>query len=276
MQSVAARLSLLVSSALLGGLIIAPQAGAVATTGGVIAWGTTFAGVNVVPPQARSGVSAVAASSHALALKDGGVIAWGSDAEGQATVPAEAGSGVTAIAAGDTFSAAIAGGAVIVWGGSDAVRAVPAEAQSNIVAIAAGGGNIAALTSGGAVIAWGDDAAVAAVPAAATSSISAVGVGDGVAFAISQAVKPETVRNLRAKALKGGAQVSWQSPMAIQGAVLVGYQVKVNKGAWKDYGPAKTSIKLNGLGSKKSVTIKVRAVSYAGPGAAETVKVRTK
>mgnify|MGYP006164913717 CR=1 FL=1 len=64
--------------------------------------------------------------------------------------------------------------------------------------------------------------------------------------------------------------------MALQGAVLVGYQVKVNKGAWADYPATQTSVKLTGLGSKKSVTIRVRAVSYAGPGAAETVKVKTK
>ena len=144
------------------------------------------------------------------------------------------------------------------------------------MAIAAGGGNIAAVTSGGSVIAWGDSADVAAVPDAAKSGISAVGVGSDVAFAISQAVPPETVRNLKAKALKGGAQVSWEPPMAIQGAVLIGYQVKVNKGKWADYTAERTSVKLTGLGSKKLVTIRVRAVSYAGPGAIEMVKVTTK
>jgi len=56
----------------------------------------------------------------------------------------------------------------------------------------------------------------------------------------------------------------------------VGYQVQVNKGAWTDYGPTVNSARLTGLGSKKSVTIRVRAVSYAGPGAIETVKVTTR
>ena len=78
------------------------------------------------PVAARSGVSAIAAGSDSLALKNGRVLAWGcgddpDGDQGQCAVPPAARSGVTAIAAGD-HSLALKNGRVLAWGCDGACR----------------------------------------------------------------------------------------------------------------------------------------------------------
>src|SRR2546430_16147730 len=107
------------------GLLFSPgSAWATAPPGGVIAWGCgdgADVGQCNVPPEATSGVTAVAAGDyHSLALKDvGSVVAWGCGgvAADQCAIPAAATSGVTAIAAGYDQSLALKqDGSVIAWG----------------------------------------------------------------------------------------------------------------------------------------------------------------
>lgn len=87
--------------------------------GQVVAWGNNDHGQTVVPVEARSGVTAIAAGgSHTLALKhDGRVLVWGDNTESQLNVPVAAQSGVTAIAAGVIHSVALKNyGSVVSWG----------------------------------------------------------------------------------------------------------------------------------------------------------------
>ena len=155
---------------------------------GVIAWG--HRGQAAVPAEARSGVTAIAASGngvsmpgHSLALKNTRVLAWGRNEAGQTDVPVEARSGVAAIAAGPGFSLALKRGRAITWGGLKA--AVPAEASSGVTAIAAGGLFGLALKNG-RVLALGDNAhGQTRLPAGARSGVHAIAAGGRDALAVS-------------------------------------------------------------------------------------------
>jgi hypothetical protein len=122
--------------------------------GGVIQWGA--ASLTPVPDAARSGVVAVSAAGHALALReDGSVVAWGPSSTAPATqVPEEARSGVTAIAAGGTFSLAVKGGRVFGWGTNDKGQ-LSAPEDTDVTAIDAGSHNGMSLTTRGTVNVWG-------------------------------------------------------------------------------------------------------------------------
>ncbi|MBP2329594.1 hypothetical protein JOF56_009979 [Kibdelosporangium banguiense] len=152
--------------------------------GSVKAWRDNSAGQVLVPPEAASGVVAIAAGGeHSLALKaDGSVIGWG-----QVLVPPEAASGVVAIAAGGEHSLALkADGSVIGWGYNDTRQvSVPPEAASGVVAIAAGDRHSLALKADGSVIGWGSDRfGQAEVPPKADSGVVAIAAGDRHSLAL--------------------------------------------------------------------------------------------
>lgn len=160
--------------------IISSSAGASAVAGEVLAWGENSAGESSVPPEARSGVTAIAAGgAHSLALKDGGVIAWGDNLEGQTSVPTSARSDVIAIAAGNLHSLALTrSGEVIAWGDNgDGQVSVPPEARSGVTAIAAGAYHSLAVKDG-AVLAWGNNGSgQVTVPPEARRGVTAVAAG---------------------------------------------------------------------------------------------------
>jgi alpha-tubulin suppressor-like RCC1 family protein len=163
------------------GNVVAVAAGdafslALTADGGVVAWlvgadrkvCTKPGQSNIlrVPPQAQSGVTAIAAGeSHALAIKDGSVVAWGCDDYffgGPLKVPLNATSGnVVAISVGYRLSLALLStGAVVAWGcdgDSEIGCEVPDQAMSNVTAIAAGDNHAVALKSDGTVVSWGDN-----------------------------------------------------------------------------------------------------------------------
>src|SRR5436190_23652736 len=81
--------------------LLEPSAAQAAITSGVVAWGDNSYGQTTVPVEAQSGVTAIAAGTHTVALKnDGSVVAGGWNDDGQESVPVAAQSGVTATAAG--------------------------------------------------------------------------------------------------------------------------------------------------------------------------------
>lgn len=157
--------------------------------GRAFAWGCNTDGQSTVPPEARSGVTAIAASPqgsrYSLAVKDGGVIGWGLDWSDVLRVPAAANSGVTAVGAGATFAMALKDGGVIAWGGNSYGETdVPADALSGVSAIAAGPSYGLALKDG-RVIAWGSNTVgQTEVPQAAQSGVSAIAAGPSYALAI--------------------------------------------------------------------------------------------
>jgi alpha-tubulin suppressor-like RCC1 family protein len=149
--------------------------------GTVIAWGNNRYGESTVPPEAQSGVSAIAAGTyHSLALKDGTVIAWGDNQYGESIVPPEAQSGVSAIAAGEGFSLALKGGRVLAWGyNAEGEINLPPDVQSGVTAIATTAVHSLALKDG-RVIAWGFDyghGLSTVVPKAAQSGVTAISAG---------------------------------------------------------------------------------------------------
>jgi Regulator of chromosome condensation (RCC1) repeat len=182
--------------------LLFPAGSAWATApGGVIAWGCgdgADVGQCNVPPEATSGVTAVAAGDYnSLALKqDGSVVAWGCGgvAADQCAVPPAATSGVTAVAAGYDHSLALKqDGSVIAWGCAayDVGQCtVPVEATSGVIAIAAGYAHSLALKEDGSVIAWGcgdgANGGQCTVPAAASSGVVAIGAGYIHSLALKQ------------------------------------------------------------------------------------------
>src|SRR5882672_4054322 len=68
----------------------------------IVAWGNNDFGQTTVPPEAQTGVTAIAAGqSYTLCLKDNGsVLAWGDNRAGQTALPAAVGNSVKAISAG--------------------------------------------------------------------------------------------------------------------------------------------------------------------------------
>ncbi|MFF5990116.1 RCC1 domain-containing protein [Prauserella flavalba] len=145
--------------------------------GGVVAWGNDWFGQTDVPEAARSGVVDVSSLAfHSLALKsDGGVVSWGLRDD----VPPEASSGVTAIAAGGDFNLALKDGGVVAWGINTVGQTdVPPEARSGVVSISAGWSTALALKADGSVVAWGSNKFGRATPPATTASgIVAVSAG---------------------------------------------------------------------------------------------------
>jgi alpha-tubulin suppressor-like RCC1 family protein len=141
--------------------------------------------------QSKVTAVALGSSGFTLALKlDGSVFGWGENGSNQTVVPIEAQSGVTAIAAGYVHSVALKNNGVIAWGyGGDGRTTVPPEAQSGVVAISAGYAHTLALKSDGSVVAWGE---TGPVPAQALSGVKAIAAGlfhdlilknDGTVFA---------------------------------------------------------------------------------------------
>ena len=157
--------------------------------GRVYGWGCNIHGEATVPPEAQSGVTAVAAprseGMYSLAVKDGGVMAWGLDPNSIFDVPIEARSGVTAVAAGRTFALALKDGGVIAWGSNlFGELDVPDEARSGVSAIAVGESYALAL-KGGRVIAWGTNYyGETSVPEAALSGVTSIAASTYYALAI--------------------------------------------------------------------------------------------
>ena len=127
---------------------------------------TNTYGVENVPEEAKSGVTAIAAGPfHCMALKDTGeVLVWG----------AHAGTSNTALGN---------------------VTNVPAEAKSNVMGIAAGYNVCAALLKNGQVVIWGSEqgtgALVKDVPKYATRSVKKVVLGKQYAVVQSTFLPPE-------------------------------------------------------------------------------------
>lgn len=138
---------------------------------------------SIVPWEAQSGVSAIAAGAyHSLALKDGNVIVWGSHSDGEFDVPTEAQSGVSAIAGGFCRCLALKDGKVIFWG--NPCGSVPWDVQSGVSAIAAGDFHSLALKNG-TVIAWGGNTwGESDVPWEAQSGVSAIAAGSDHSLAL--------------------------------------------------------------------------------------------
>ena len=153
--------------------------------GGVRAWGGN-PHVNLVPSDARSGVSRIAAhGNRALALKDGKVISWGMPSPWSDEVPEAARSGVTAIAAGWYHNLAVKNGGVIGWGNKKALGTIPKAARSGITLVAGGAFHSLALTRDGKVIAWDvDNAPQVRVPKAARSGVDAIAAGYNFSLAL--------------------------------------------------------------------------------------------
>ena len=143
--------------------LLFPVGDARATVPGVVvAWGCVDGGNlgQCAVPSDLSGVVAVAAGTHSLALTDqGSVIAWGcGEAAGQCDVPSDL-SAVTAIAAGYWHSLAVNGdGTVAAWGCASFTNYgqcnVP-SGLSGVTAVAAGIYHSLALKGDGTVVAWG-------------------------------------------------------------------------------------------------------------------------
>jgi len=157
--------------------------------GEVVAWGDNRQGQCVVPEEARSAVTMVAAgAAHSLALKNGKVIAWGSNQNwlykpcGQCDVPPEARSGVDQIAAGAYHSMALKNGKVLVWGlGIYGALQIPPEAQSGVHQIAAGLWTCYAVKDGKLLMwgpcTWGGWGPICDMPPEASSGVAMVDGG---------------------------------------------------------------------------------------------------
>ena len=170
-------------------LALSPSA---AEAGDPIAWGYGGEGQCTVPPEAQSGVTAIAGGwANSLALTEAGkVIAWGDNYYGQRNVPLAAQSGIIAIAAGGYHSLALTeAGEVIAWGWNAFDQCdVPLAAQSGVTAIAGGYGHSLALTDAGQVLAWGrDNCGQCTVPETAQSGVIAIAGGFGHSLALTGA-----------------------------------------------------------------------------------------
>jgi flagellin-like hook-associated protein FlgL len=160
--------------------------------GSVVAWG---AGVSGVPPEALSGVVAVAAGggvwgstgAHALALKnDGTVVAWGDNTYGQVS-GAVGLSGVLDIAVAGYFYSVVAknDGSVLGWGGtSSSPVTVLAPAGAGFVAVAAGTSHVLGLTSNGTAVALNGGPVVPPEAMIGVVAIAAGGAGGGLSLAL--------------------------------------------------------------------------------------------
>ena len=156
----------------------------------VIAWGNNGYGQGTVPPEAQSGVIAIAGgANHNLALTSAGeVIAWGYNEYGQVgDAPTE--TGFTAIAAGRDHSLALTGaGEVIAWGYNGYTQVSGAPAGTGFAAIAGGGDHSLALTEAGEVIAWGRNSdGQCTVPLEAQSGVIAIAAGASHSLALTEA-----------------------------------------------------------------------------------------
>lgn len=198
--------------------------------GRVVVWGYHMSGLTVIPAEALSGVTAVAAGfDHILALKNGKVLAWGSNVSNQTTVPEGALTGVTAISAGETFSLALKNGTVLVWGNQ--APSPPQDASAGVTAIAAGAKHGLALKDG-RVLAWGLNAnGQTNVPEEALSGVTAIAAGGNFSLALKNgkvlawgsndsgetAIPEEALTEVTAiaagwthgLALKGGSVLTW-------------------------------------------------------------------
>lgn len=167
---------------------------ALRSDGSVLAWGDNSFGQIDVPPEAQSGIVAIAAGDrHSVALRnDGSVLAWGDNGAGETDVPVTAQSEVVAIAAGGVRGtpdlgppaghtvALKADGSVVAWrDNSWGQTQVPVEARSGVMAIAAGSYHTVALKTNGSVIAWGNNGeGQTTVPTTAKSGVVAIAAGD--------------------------------------------------------------------------------------------------
>lgn len=170
---------------------------ALLTSGQVVAWGTNSDGESDVPPEAQSGVSAIATGKgFSVAVKNGRVLVWGNDWFNQLFVPSEATSGIRDVAAGVRHWLALTGDGRVVTSEPPAYAPevmpeawVPEEARANIAAIGAGSGYSMALTNDGRVITWGcregeECSKIAPVPQEARSGVDAISAGLFHALAI--------------------------------------------------------------------------------------------
>ncbi len=163
-------------------LVISAVSGAIAQEGGVVTWGYNYGGQRDVPPEAESGITAIAGGyQHSLALTaEGRVLAWGLNWRGQCDVPEEAESGIIAIAGGEQHTLAVTHeGRVIAWGYDLWGQCtVPQDAESGGVAVSAGVGHSLALTTEGRVIAWGRNFnGQCGIPQEAESGVIAIAAG---------------------------------------------------------------------------------------------------
>ena len=84
----------------------------------------------------------------------------------------------------------------------------------------------------------------------------------------NQPDKPRAVRDLKAKALKGAIRITWQPPAGVSDVASLTYQYQVGRAAWKPTSERVVTVK----GQKGTrITVKVRAITPAGPGPERTV-----
>ena len=266
---------------------------------------------DVIPMAARSGVSSISAGGRvAIAIRDGAAITWG-DGSG---VPIEASAGVKAVAGGnyevyalkddgtliswvpdsdptlatvvDTGVTQLAVGAgnaglgLVVYVKSGAVRIagsseeVPRELyfSNSVSAVASGYVNLA--VDKGALTAWRETylGTLVRVPVASEFSRGVIGVASGMFCGIAlMEARPGTPSGLRAASAKGSVRVSWSSPTDTGGATAFTYEYQVGRAPWK--ATSATAVTIPGR-KGVTVTVKVRAVTAAGPGAPAQVSGR--
>ncbi|HEX5053277.1 MAG TPA: hypothetical protein VFZ65_15990 [Planctomycetota bacterium] len=147
---------------------------ALRSDGVIVSWGTTFGGLDSVPPLAAGlSYTAITASGFfaAALVSDGSLRAWGSNNYGVQAIPAlPAGVTYTEVHAGYNHLVALrSDGQVVAWGdnyyGQCNVPTLPAGLL--YVDVAAGGSHNLALRSDGQWLAWGwNDAGQCNIPAA--------------------------------------------------------------------------------------------------------------
>lgn len=173
-----------------------PRTAPKAAGGSVVGWGLNSNLQTVIPREAQSGVSAIAAGGFfSLALKNGEVLAWGPTTGAMASVPQAAQSGVSAIDAGYDYAVALKNGGVMMWGVSvPPSTTAPAALQSGVSAVSAGYNCKCVLAlKNGEVLSWGTSLSGSTnVPTAAKSGVTAIAMGGDFAIAI-----------------KGGGVIAW-------------------------------------------------------------------
>ncbi|MGA1570038.1 MAG: S8 family serine peptidase, partial [Ilumatobacteraceae bacterium] len=255
-------------------------------SGQVLAWGDAGTGINSVPAELSSGVSAISMSSlHALAIKDGRVYAWGMADFGRATVPANALADVEVIAAGKYFSAALRSTPL-----APTTLSATAVDDSTIIAtwdpITRTGTSLDryevsyTAVADGVTVASKDDSTtntsytVMDVPAGAVVTINVTGrnlsgPGETATTTARIPVVPGAVTSLGGSAGDGSVTVSWSAPFDNGGAAISGYQYRANGGAWST--TANTSVTISSLTNGTPATIEVRAVNSVGTGPSTSI-----
>ena len=139
-------------------LLFAASAGAAATNGHPVVWGTNYCNPTPLPAGLTNITTLAAGNCYFLALRsDGTVVGWGLDSSSFFLAPPPDLANVRALAVGYQHALALKNdGTVVGWGYSDKDQTNTAWA-SGVKAIAAGESHSVVLLSNGLMYAWGDN-----------------------------------------------------------------------------------------------------------------------